>query len=161
MTEQHVSFSQSFLWCHQRKNDHESEIITLTRLLWRNHIITPCNSISSDSCAVPCRRESRIMHGKLHMYSKRHRLNACSNTRDTYTRKKKMVGQKRQESVCGPKKIDCDMYSNTHRLKVLHLPVTHSHARSIKMRQNKRGSCVADQKKMYAAQKNRLWHVFK
>ena len=65
----------------------------------RNHIITPCNSISSDSCAVPCRRESRIMRGGLYMYAKRHRLNACSTARDAYTRKKKN-GRSARARVC-------------------------------------------------------------
>jgi len=67
---QHVSFSKSILWCHQRNNDYESEIITLTWLLMRNHIITPCNSISSDSCAVPsCLRVLLLRrHALLYMY---------------------------------------------------------------------------------------------
>jgi len=65
----------------------------------RNHIITPCNSISSHSCAVPCRRESRIMRGGLYMYAKRHRLNACSTARDTYTRKK-TNGRSEKTGVC-------------------------------------------------------------
>jgi len=55
----------------------------------RNHIITPCNAISSDECAVPCKRMSRIVRGGLYMYSNRHHLNAASTARDRYTRKKR------------------------------------------------------------------------
>jgi len=100
---------------------------------------------------VPCRRESRIMRGGLYIYSKRHRLNACSTARDTYTRKKK--NRKRQKSVCGPKKMDCDMYSNIHRLKASS-PARDTFSRQINkdrskqaaicMRHNKNGSCAAD-----------------
>jgi len=82
---QHVSFPQSIFWHHQRKNDHDSRIKTLTRLLMRNHISNFCNSISSDECAVPCKCMPRIVRGGLHMYSNSHRLNAC----DRYTRLEK------------------------------------------------------------------------
>ena len=64
-----------------------------------------------------------------------------------------MVCHTRQESVCGPKKIDCDMYSNRHRLKAPS-PALDTFTRKIKngrsakaevcMRQHKNGSCAAD-----------------
>jgi len=67
--------------------------------------------------------------------------------------RKKMFGQKRQESVCGPKKIECDMYSNRHRLKASS-PARDTFSRqnskdrsekeAVCMRQKKNGSCAAD-----------------
>jgi len=55
---QHVSFPQSIFWRHQRKNDHDSQIKTLIRLLMRNNIVTPCNWIQAhvEDCA------RRIIH---------------------------------------------------------------------------------------------------
>ena len=67
--------------------------------------------------------------------------------------RKKMVGQKRQESVCSPNKIDCDMYSNMHRLKASS-PACDTFSRqnnedrsekeAVCMRQNENGSCAVD-----------------
>jgi len=88
-------FPTDIFWRHQRKNDHDSQIKTLTRLWMRNHIITPCNSISSDGCAIPCKCMPRIVRGGLYMYSNRHRLNA----RDRYTRREK-DGRSARARVC-------------------------------------------------------------
>jgi hypothetical protein len=64
-----------------------------------------------------------------------------------------MVGQKRQESVCGPKKIDCDMYSNMHRLKASS-PACDTFSRQINKDAAKQTWIVCGgSKKMYAAQK--------
>jgi len=94
------------------------------------------------------------MRGGLYMYAKRHRLNACSTARDTYTRKEKN-GWSEKTGVCmRPKKIiDCDMYSNMYRLKASS-PARDTFSRQINkdqsekeavcMRQKKNGSCAAD-----------------
>jgi len=61
----------------------------------RNHIITPCNSISSNECAVPCKCMPRIVRGGLYIYSNRHHLKA----RDRYSRRGK-DGQSARARVC-------------------------------------------------------------
>ena len=73
----------------------------------RNHTITPCNSISSDECAVLCNRMPRIVRGGLYMYSNRHRLNA----RDRYTRREKN-GRSARARVCIPQKksLNCGWF---------------------------------------------------
>ena len=119
----------------------------------RNHIITPCNSISSDSCAVPCRRESRIMRGGLYMYAKTHRLNACSTARDTYTRKKKN-GRSEKTGVCMRPKKNRLWHVFKYASPEASSPARDTFSRQINkdwsekeavcMRQNKNGSCAAD-----------------